>query len=309
MHPARACLVCLLPLAALAAGAEDNAPLAESRKELKKLEASPGPAGEPTAKDALRSTVLPALQSPAASLPVFPHAGPEQRAREQRQRSEEQKNWLLNGVNQLRREALEKGRLPGETGDEREIADAPPDPTDATYLLKLYEKQRTAEAKAASALKTRRSPQADPFAPFLNDWLAGSPVKNQLLSDQNRLTLGGVAGTGFSPTDAPGHGSENARSPGTGGLQTGMDPAGETQVNPYLAAAGGDAAGSSPFAAPRPVAPSGALQPGSVPAQPATSSPATVIPPKNAGTDAAARKPPPPPLAEEQKYFPQLKKF
>lgn len=286
-----------LSLAALAAGADGgNAPLAESKQELQKLKAQAGSGSTQSVKDGLKGS-LPTFQAPTDSAAAFQRLSPEQLQRDSRERGDAQRNWLVNGVNEL---AKKKDRFGDDKAEPEEAGKI--DTTDPAYLVKLYEKQRKAsETKAAGTDgKTARTPQADPFAPFLQGWLAGSPVKDQILSETNRSPAGTL--DIFKQTALPGQ-SVHAATPASA-LQGGALGPGP-KANPYLAEASPTGLPNlgSPTAAPTPVAtPATAL--GTPPAPPpALSLQPLPEPVKN------DRKSPPAPLADDKKYFPQLKKF
>lgn len=305
MNLPRVSSVCLWALTTVAAAGSDQArPLEESTKELKKLEAGPAAAGVPTARESLKGMVMPSLETPAASAPRFQRFTPQQAERERQQRNDAQKNWLLNGMNKLQRESEEKGLLPGGADPESGVEDLPVDTTDPAYLLRLYEKQRKAGETRAGEAKALRAPQADPFAPFLQGWLAGSPLKHHLLSESLR-PKGGDGNPGMLPgssTNLPGgtaagmvisNGAAAASAPGSG------------NPNPYLATPEASPLGGT-IGMHRPAAPA------SMPTPTATPPPVSPIGSGIARETAPAandRKPPPPPLADEKKYFPQLKKF
>lgn len=294
MHRLAASAALGLALAALAAGAEGgNAPLAESKQELQKLKAQGGSGGAPSLKDGLKSG-LPAFPASTDSTVSLQRLPPEQLKRESRERGDAQKNWLLNGVNEL---AKKKDRF-GE--DKAEVEEAGKiDTADPAYLVKLYEQQRKATAAKSSAAdgKALRPNQPDPFAPFLQGWLAGSPGKEQIMADSSRRPDGSVAPlkqTAWSGQQAP---------PQTQAATVELGATGHgTKSNPYLT-------GTNPAdfsnSGSQPVTPGSATAPAtgwSAP-QPA-SSPQPLAEPANND-----RKPPPAPLADDKKYFPQLKKF
>lgn len=291
--------------AAVAAGAAGDAPLADSKQELKELQANRKGQGAPTAKDGLKAGT-PSLQVPGQGVPAYTRPDAEQQARESRQQNAARKNWLIDGMARLEKEAgpKKRTRLPGDADDERGGNDsARLNPSDPAFLLKLYERQKREQDLKAAGQKTPRSSQPDAFAPFLQDWMAASPVKDQLLGDMNRrFTGGGVQPGATESRQKPNKFGQGAAAP----ADLGRDSSAATQSNPYLAETGvvvlPQLGGSAPQLTssgnlPAPLPPSSATQPTAPMAQPG---------PVPAATD---RKAPPPPLADDKKYFPQLNKF
>lgn len=297
--PATALLGLLLPAVA-AIGEERGAPLAESKKELQELKAQAGTVATPGVKDGLKSTAVPTFQSPAQSAPFLRELTPEQRQRESKQRSDAQKNWLLQGMNQLERESNDNADPDEET--ETDLTDQV-DTSDPAYLLKLYEKQKkTSDAKSAETARVQRTPSADPFAPFLQGWLAGSPVKDQILSERARTHVAGVPGSiSVAPAAMPGvRDSSPAALP-----DFGREAGAQAKPNPYLsdlASPGMAELGQSALLNPS------AGSPASIP-MPVATPPAAPLSLPMAAPATPDRMTPPPPLADDQKYFPQLKKF
>lgn len=291
--------------AAVAAGAAGDAPLSGSKQELKELQANRKGQGAPTAKDGLKAST-PTLQVSDQSVPAYTRPDAEQQARERQQQNAAQKNWLIDGMARLEKEASarKRTRLPGEANNENDAADsAQIKPSDPTFLLKLYERQRKEQDLKSAGQKTPRSSQPDAFAPFLQDWMAASPVKDQFLGDMSRRS----AGAGTQPGMMESSQSANRFGPGPAApADLRRDSNAAAQPNPYLADAN--------IPAPSQLGGSSA-QLTSTGGLPATLPPVTVSPspapmaqpgPVSAATD---RKAPPPPLADDKKYFPQLNKF
>lgn len=293
MKPAASSAALLVLLAAaMATGTEEGgAPLAGTKKELQQLQTDRKGTGAPEVKDGLKASA-PALHLPAQSAP---RPSPEQLQRLDQQRSEARNNWLIDGMTKPARRAGTKALLPGET--DRENSDqeyARIDTSDPAYLLKLYDKQKkTADPKSARN-KDQRTSRPDAFAAFLKDWMADSPVKDQLLGDLARQN-GAATALGETLTDAPVGDRGSAALP-----DFSLDPVvTAANANPYLTntapAVLDQPGGSSPLLA----------TPGGTRAGP------PVPPSLPSATESAVadRKAPPPPLADEKKYFPQLNKF
>lgn len=298
---ATAALALALLTGASAAGPEGNAPLAESQKELRKLQAEGGAAATSTtgATDGLKAS-LPTFQAPADNAPALQRLSPEQLQRETKQRSDAQKNWLLNGMKKLSRESDAPERGTDEQEDAMQL-----DTSDPGYLIKLYEKQKkAAQTKAMTETKGAHSTtKSDPFAPFLQGWLATSPVKDQLLADPQRTLAGGLNVASAVLSGEPTNTAPVASTGGPGHDATALG----TKPNPYLLDLGAPPDSASPGGHSSVPTTSG-LAPAVPPGTP--SSPSVVPTLQSAPEPARAdRRPPPPPLAEEKKYFPQLNKF
>lgn len=303
MKSAAAAATLLLLLAVTtAAGEEGDAPLSDSKKELQRLQSEPGDQGAPVAKDGLKANV-PLLQLPATSGTVYERPAQQQRERDRQAQKNARKNWLIDGMARLENGTTTKALLPGEDAiDPVEEGDgAGIDPSDPAYLLKLYDRQKKAEDAKSAETKTQGTARPDAFAPFLQDWMAASPVKDQLLANL-RPGGGAATSTGSLAVGAPG----NSRS-GAVVLDSSRDPVPAVTPNPYLSdsnSAGPNQPGGlslmpaatgdtqlKPLDAPAITPqPGPALQPAPVPGQ-------------------ADRKAPPPPLADDKKYFPQLNRF
>lgn len=301
------CRFALLVLAAgLATGSEDKTPLAETRKELRELRRSQTVGTEPAAKDGLRTSVLPSIQAPSATEPVLPPFRPGQSERELKAKSDAQRNWLLNGVRKLEAKSNTDGMKDQLTEAELEEEAAGLDPHSPAFLVELYEKQREAERAKEEQSARKGVPAADPFAPFLQGWLAGS-----------RGSHGLADGRGIGNTDSP-------ALPQRGEVQGASIPSSDLLVNrpqvfggnasisaapnPYLAAlapvstggnslppAGSNAVSGLPLAIP--VTP--------MPAAHSSQSTGSAV----AAPAAAPKALPPSPREEDKRYFPQLNRF
>lgn len=305
--------VILLALAGACAiaRAQDAAPLANTKQQLQTLQKDR--AAEKTKTDAsleLRGAV-PTLNPLVtdAPAPPAPNLRRDDAEPDARRKAEARKNWLLDGYDRLGRKPGDRARATDpaadEAGEEVEL-----DPKDPDYFLHVYEKQRAAnlakqEEERALAGKTGATARsADAFAPFMQNWLAGSPVrdalKEALIGGESRAASANVrpvnsealasgrTASGSLNTGAPSHvnGSEASR------------PA--TTANPFVQALGLPAISEARAGDLRPSASTpGFAAPAAVPVELTT--------PERPKIESRMRPPPSP--ADEKKYFPQLKKF
>jgi len=193
-------------------------------------------------------------------------------------------NWLLDAM--AATAAPKAGQRPKEATtpageEERPLLDA----SDPAYLLKLYlaqEPERSASAEDPRKTEARRGRLEDvgSFESFLSRWM--SPRDVDLL--------------GFGKAGMPG--TDGAGSPASLGLfgPTAKPAPPELRPNPYLEAL---KAGVSP-----PPAVVLDLPPPAYPAPPPGAVPPPTVPSVNPPPAIA-----PPPSADDQKYFPQLKRF
>ncbi|HEY8995703.1 MAG TPA: hypothetical protein VIM71_13630 [Lacunisphaera sp.] len=289
-------------LTAAARGADAGAPLESTKQELRKLNDGQKPGTGPGAAEGLRPS-LPTIQTPGQeSLPLPELMDPEKLEKERKRQKNERKNWLVNGVGELERKDKAKTAEAFSTDETKEEGSDSrlSDKTDPQYLLKLYDEQKKVEEARKLDTRTQRPPQADPLAPFLQGWLGNSPVRGQFFDEFARKPEGASAGA--APAVPPGVGPTRDFGTPVSAATPAKDPA--AKPNPYLAelnrpvpneAAVGVLSGQTPV--------SPALTTPSLgrPLIPSTPSPAEVRPPE--------RKPLPTPLADDKKYFPQLKKF
>ena len=291
----------LLVCAALVAGAEEpGAPLEKSQRELKALQRDQATRNSEAGAGKL-SDGLPQIQAPAPGAVLLNLPVPDQTEADLQKQKEARKNWLADGVEKLEKQA--KARNRGAPGDKRHAfrdeENRPLDSSDPEYVLKLYgEQQQEAEARADG--KHPVAARADPFAPFLHGWLGSSPVHGKFFDEFARKPETGGAPVG------------SASAPLSGGTPsfTSLEPVGPArganatvQPNPYLQGLDlpslpDTRAGPNPSA----TAAESWAKPVDLPATTASS-----VPPP------AARQADPKlqlsPLADDKKYFPQLKKF
>lgn len=293
----------LVLVAAVAARtAEQGAPLEKSREELKALQKKTGTPGGDAAMAQLRDA-MPVMQSPvpaAAPGETSPHKHSDAALQKKK---DARKNWLLDGMDKLDKNT--KNKSPGAQDDrtdstsDREQTEA----SDPDQLLNVYsEQQKNDEARAAAKKST--GARADPLTPFLQGWLADSPVRGKFFDEhlKNPDAMAGNSGI-VTPASAESNAPPSLFGPESSGLDSRNRPAGAApaQGNPYLqglelsALADAGARDRSPAAVPGFQAGGPAL-PGALP----DPGPAVRIPDK---------KPPLPALSDDKKYFPQLKKF
>lgn len=288
--------VAALAATALACAADDpNAPLANAKEQLQALKKDEAAQKAGTQNGLKLDT--PSLATPASELEL-PRPRREEEA--QRQQQAGRKDWLLEGFDKLdRKRALNAPKR----GDAKPGNEALLDPNDPDYFLRLYERQQAErEAKqlklsgpSASELKTAI---ADPFAPFMEEWLANSPVRD---------ALRGVADRAAPNDSAPALPGGTASSPtATTARTVTAEPVGAAPApNPFVQALG--------LPSLEPARPADTRRP----TIDAVNTPSPVPSPSSAKTiydlperpkmDLKQALPPPP--SEDKKYFPQLKKF
>lgn len=290
-------------LAGAAQGADSGAPLESTKKELRNLGGGQKANSGPSASEGLRPN-LPTIQTPGQeSLPSLPLVDPEKLEKERKRKKEERKNWLVNGVEQLERQdkGKEANAFPAEE-DKTEANDArTSDETDPQYLLKLYDEQKKGEEAHKRETKPQRSPPADPLAPFLQGWMGNSPVRGQFFDEFVRKPEGVTAAAG--PTAPVGVNSSRDFGRISGpGQSPGDNPV--AKPNPYLAEIN-QPVQSEPANKVLPnqntLSPVHTTPSFDKPRIPLAEPPVDVRPPE--------RKPLPSPLADDKKYFPQLKRF
>ena len=302
----RLLLSTLLLAGTLRARAEDHpATLDETKQELKVLQNDR--AGNQTGgtSDSLKAA-LPQFQTPAAGQPELPmQLNP--KADKKRRQQDSQKNWLVDGVEQLSKKSSAKDKdknisLKEDEGEKKNV-----DLSESDYLLRIYGEQGSKD-ELSTASSTDRRPATVPLAPFLQGWLAGSPVRGKFFDEFLRRPPA-TTGVGREASASAGN-WESALNTGLAGsentslLSATPSSAAAPQNNPYLQSLqlpafwdslpGGGNAGLPPV---------GTVNLGHSP----TSGIAPALP-----TDKPAdpgRKPLVPPALDDRKYFPQLKRF
>lgn len=290
-------------LAASLSRAADNppadAPLSDTKRQLQALNRD-----EAAQKTGTRNDVridLPTGTGPGASLDL-PLPSPNKEDKDKLKKESQRKNWLLDGYDKLDRKKSDsadpRDKKDGELDEKEKL-----DPQDPDYFLHVYEKQR-AESDAKQREFTRANAnnddsklaKSDPFAPFMKEWLADSPVRDALKEGQeaSNPTTGGESSAHVAvPT-------ESRPAPAVGLLADSSRP---TAANPFLQALGLPSTTAKPTEFRAPVAELVARSAFDSPRAPAAVAPLQNERPRDETRNAL----PPPP--DDKKYFPQLKKF
>lgn len=293
-----------LGAAALAFAADDpNAPLARTKEQLQSLKKDEAARNAGTQSGAKLD--LPTLNTPGQELDL--PAPKREDADPNNGKHAGQKNWLLDGFDKLesKRGAIGTGARradgKGSAGDDEK----PLDPNEPDYFLRVYERQRAArDAKqlelnaSGDARELKTDAAADPFAPFMKDWLANSPVRDALKDTFGRDGSGELA----SPVNG-GRASQIGGAPDAPATDTARATA--AAANPFVRALGLPTLETSKPAEVR--AP--AVDVPNPPIAPTSATGANTIYdlPERPKVDLNQTLPPPP--TEDKKYFPQLKKF
>jgi hypothetical protein len=290
-------------LGTLSQGAESGAPLESTKAQLRKLESDQNTTTAPSPTEGLRET-LPAIQTPnQAGLPTLMISPSERSEKERQQQKQARKNWLVDGVESLERKDR-SDKLPAwaesETGSEGEVPGAL-ERNDPQYLLRLYDDQKKTGTVRHSDTKPQRAAVADPLAPFLQNWLGNSPVRGQFFDEFVRKPDDGAAAGAVATVPAP---SNSLREVEQGVALEGPVLNQGLKPNPYLADL--NPAGLPP--------PSGLvpLATNILPFRPVDPTPGPAFlpgPGPSSDVRLPEKKPLPVPLADDKKYFPQLKKF
>jgi hypothetical protein len=275
---------------------EPGAPLENSKQELKALQKDQTTHGTEGPPDKLRDS-MPRLQTPGSGiLPVEPLAARKSPAG-QSKKMDAQKNWLLDGMDKLDNNA--KARNRNARDKLTETKDEPADPDDPDYLLNLYSEQKK-DSDTKAETKQSTVSHKDPMAPFLQGWLADSPVRGKFFDDYIKKPDMGAGGSAATPAALQESGTNTAFAgfdPGGHSLRQGQGGAAQVASNPYLQAldmsALQDTAGRNRQA----VAPAAAMPP---PVSLANPEPPANQPEKKLQL---------PTVSDDSKYFPQLKKF
>ena len=282
------------------------APLENTKAELKSLQKDEA-AAKSGALDGSLKDGLPQMQSPISNVLPFELPQAKTPQSELKKKRDAQKNWLLDGVGRLDEEAKLKSKAQGQSGrDKSEPDDEKADPTDSDYLLKLYsEQQKKDEATKGAHDEDKKKDalaQNDPLAPFLQGWLAGSPVRGKFFDE----FLKKPAGQSGEQSSADGPALPAEVSPSTGLSIT--DPSGGRAPesaknavpppNPYLQALDmGEVKGGGPAQAPA----ASLFEPTARPAESKSAAPVELPPPARTGD----RKPPPSPFANDNFFQPK----
>ncbi|MBI2510523.1 MAG: hypothetical protein HYV96_00970 [Opitutae bacterium] len=299
----RFAVVAALGAAALAFAADDpNAPLAHTKEQLQSLKKDEAARNAGTQSGAKLD--LPALNTPGQELDLPAPKREDGDAKNGKRAG--QKNWLLDGYDKLESKRASTG-VGARRSDRKGSASAdekPLDPNDPDYFLRVYERQRAErdakqlDARAPGRVGELKTAADDPFAPFMKDWLANSPVRDALKDAFRSEGTSEFAAPAVGPGATPAGSSPNA--------PTADAPrATAAATNPFVQALGLPA-----LEAPKPAetrAPPADVQ--NAPGAPPLPTPASTIYdlPERPKVDLKQTLPPPP--AEDKKYFPQLKKF
>jgi hypothetical protein len=281
--------------AATAAFAVDdpNAPLANTKQQLQSLKKDE--AAQKAGTDRGVKLDLPSLNAPGTNVDLPPPHRPEADVKDGKRAAH--RDWLLEGVDRLDHK---KSSADARRGDATESEDQPLDPTDPDYFLRVYERQRTArDAKLklnAPDVNELRTGSADPFAPFMKEWLANSPVRDALKDAATRDARNDFA----APDPAMPRPTEMGGANNTPAVDLAR---GAAAPNPFV-----QALGLPTLEQAKPAESRGPVAESSV-------APAIVPPAANTIYDLPERpkidvkRALPPPPSEDKKYFPQLKKF
>lgn len=319
MPSCRQCLAVALALAGAAVAASTEAPpapapaapppsarkpgdLLESKQALRQLQREQVLKRNAEAAGTEVTAALPHLETPTPGAPpAISYVPPSERAADAaKAKAEKQANWLVNGVEQLRRES-QQGR-DGRNGSKKDDLAAGEEAASGEEAA-----QDGAAGRETMPARTDRkllAGVADPMAPFMKEWLASSPVDQKVFAG----ILGRNAGETAAPRGLIGGDAALNRPGGNAPLRpsdsnvigtlTGGEPA-----NPFLEALSPQVQPLLPGAANSPVpAPSAT--------GPATPVPASLAVPEMLSPPLAAdRKPPASVDKDNRKYFPQQRRF
>lgn len=290
-----------LTVASARAEERGGAPLESTKQELKTLQADEAARGNSAATGKLTDG-LPHLSSPQPGTAPLEIAAPLQMEKELKQRKETQKNWLIDGVDKLEKESRRYGRVKNEAKDpfSKETNNAT-DRAASDYGLRPTNEQNK-QTGARNDVRHSDVARNDPLAPFLQGWLADSPVRDKFLDEFVKKTDGNAGSIAASEgRRLPDQRQLGVRGEVSGSARNAGMPT--VQPNPYLQGSG--LPSLSALGANRPTAATAnaalAASSGAPPAA-AWSGPTTAgrLPEKKlpllGPTDA-------------QKYFPQQKKF
>lgn len=295
-----ATLALLLLAAAAGAAGQGGAPLEASKKALQELQADQ--AVKPGAKtgDGIKAEDLPQLHTPSPEL-AAPGPAPRDNRRERDKdprKKGTQANWLLDGVDKLGREPRDRNQAGRDSRKDLPEEEEKPDSSDPDYVLQLYAQQKK-EAEAKAEVRQAAKARPDPIAPFLQDWLGNSPVRGKFFDE---YVWKSDPGSGSVPAAGPAEAGAN-QLPDHALTRAGRQTAAPTapQPNPYLA---GLESPATPETASRGLEALSAGAPGIGPGP--ARGPVTE---PNPAPRAAEKKPPLLAPSDNEKYFPQQKKF
>ncbi|MDI1248248.1 MAG: hypothetical protein PSV13_05130 [Lacunisphaera sp.] len=235
-RPVTLILLLLVATAAGADGQQGGAPLETSKKALQELQADQATKSDLNATGKSIADGLPQLRTPAPGV-VAPEQGQPGNRRagdnDLKKKKAGQANWLLDGVDKLGRETKDRRQAGRDSrndlpADEEEK----PDSSDPDYVLKLYAQQKKEAEEKTEARQVTRT-RTDPIAPFLQDWLGNSPVRGKFFDEYVRKSEAGAGpASAGGPADI-GSNQLSIHSPATMDRPVAAPVA--PQPNPYLA--------------------------------------------------------------------------
>ena len=272
-----------------------GAPLADSKRELKAFEADQATKANPSGKT---TGNLPEVGAPTPGETPLDLTASIRAEKELRKKKDAQKNWLLDGMDKLGPSAKRGGK---NSHDLKEVdAVDPADSSDPNYLLKLYSEQQSKD-EARTEAKTASAARNNPFAPFLQGWLANSPANVKSFDATGRKPE--AIGMGASgPAQAEVNMSQVAgAAPDLSGLRGNSAPP-VAQSNPYLEAPAGPALPDFGTVSGPGSPAKGDNGPGAAPPKPSMVEPIPTARP-------VEKKPQFLRPSDNDKYFPQQRKF
>lgn len=295
----------LLAATAIGAAGQGGAPLEASKKALEELQADQAVKPDVNATGKSMADSLPQLRTPTPGAVAPDLVQPGNRRvgeKELKRKKDGQANWLVDGVDKLGREARDRNQAGRDSRKNLpEDEEEKPDSSDPDYVLKLYAQQKKEEDEKAEVRQTAKA-RTDPIAPFLQDWLGNSPVRGKFFDDYVRKSDAGSGSVSAADPAEIGSNQLSGHSLATADRQTSAPVT--RQPNPYLAGLEAPASfesgtrGIEPLPA-RPLSIGGGSDgPSREPAREPNPTPR-----------AAEKKPPLLAPSDNEKYFPQQKKF
>jgi hypothetical protein len=294
----------LLVAAGLAYGAEGaSGTLDSTRQELKQLQSDQkNKTGQSNDKIRLDAPTLDLRSDDGSPEAWLASKLKEERKLKEQKKSETSGNWLVEGVEKLEKEesvAKSAGGPSGKGAASSETAPHPVDQSDSQYLLKLFDEQKKPADNKSTAAKSSPAGAPDAFAPFMQSWLGSSPVRGQFFDQFARKSEGGGEGAPVVTSNYRGPSNSTA-------VVVAPEPVVAEKSNPYLTEL------NAPILTREVVNDTSQLQPMGAPliAPEAARGGGPVLLPAEPAPDARERgKAPLPGLADDKKYFPQLKRF
>lgn len=280
-------------------------PLQESKKALRELQREERERGQEgsSSRAAAIDAGIAAPQKPDATLPLTLAIEASKRHEEEKKSESQQRNWLVDGVGRLDADRTSERSARGRSTSDDGGTPGRSRKTTAQSLLDVYiqQEEQARKDKESAAAKAPKTLLADPFAPFLKDWLAGSPVDASIFGALQHSAGYPSGQTPAAPADGPlmPMAADSAHSLGI--PAAGAHP---QSTNPFLQPLGlSSEMSSDPAAGSRsiPAVPAASSQP-----VPNPSNSSVAPPPAPVSRD---RNPPPSVVEENRKYFPQMKRF